>query len=118
MLTAEQLQHFRERLESDRASIQAQIEGGRRDLQRTVRDEEGAGDTGDEASLLFEREQDIDDSDDDRRTLALIDRALRRLEAGTYGLSEVSGEPIPLERLEAVPYATTLVGEELPGRSS
>ena len=35
--------------------------------------------------------------------------ALQRLEEGTYSLSEVSGHPIPLERLEALPWATTTV---------
>ena len=35
-----------------------------------------------------------------------------RIADGTYGLSAVSGKPIPLERLEALPYATTLVDEE------
>jgi RNA polymerase-binding transcription factor DksA len=38
--------------------------------------------------------------------------ALNRIDDGTYGVSEVSGKPIPIERLEAVPYATTLVDEE------
>ena len=46
--------------------------------------------------------------------LAKIDRALQRIEEGTYGISEVSGKPIPIERLEAVPYATTLVDEQPP----
>lgn len=49
-----------------------------------------------------------------RSTLAQIDNALARIEDGTYGVSEVSGKPIPIERLEALPYATTLVGEEAP----
>ncbi len=37
--------------------------------------------------------------------LADIDRALARMNAGTYGLSEKTGSPIPYERLEAVPWA-------------
>lgn len=77
-----------------------------------MRDEEGVGDRADEATLLYDREQAIDDADLDRDTLAQIDRALERIEAGTYGVSEVSGKPIPIDRLEAVPYATTLVDEE------
>ena len=77
-----------------------------------MRDEEGVGDRGDEATLIYDREQAIDDADLDRETLAQIDRALERIEAGTYGVSEVSGKPIPMDRLEAVPYATTLVDED------
>ncbi len=77
-----------------------------------MRDEEGVGDQGDEAELLYYREEAIDEAYLDRETLAQIDRALERIEAGTYGFSEVSGKPIPVDRLEAVPYATTLVDEE------
>jgi len=79
-----------------------------------VRDEEGVGDQADEASLIYDREQAIDDADLDRDTLEQIDRALQRIEGGTYGVSEVSGKPIPIDRLEAVPYATTLVDEQPP----
>ena len=37
--------------------------------------------------------------------LQAIEVALRRMEAGTYGVSVSTGEPIPVERLEAVPWA-------------
>jgi len=77
-----------------------------------VHEESGVGDDVDEASLLYDREEDIDDNALDQSTLEQIDRALERIDAGTYGVSEVSGKPIPKARLEAVPYATTLVGEE------
>jgi RNA polymerase-binding transcription factor DksA len=46
--------------------------------------------------------------------LAQVERALERIEQGTYGLSEISGKAIPTERLEALPYATTLVSEHAP----
>jgi DnaK suppressor protein len=35
-----------------------------------------------------------------------IDRALAKIDEGTYGFSDVSGDPIPLERLQALPEAT------------
>jgi DnaK suppressor protein len=38
--------------------------------------------------------------------------ALGRIDAGTHGLSEVSGKPVPIERPEAVPYAARLVDEQ------
>jgi DnaK suppressor protein len=40
-----------------------------------------------------------------REELAAVERAERRLEEGTYGLSIESGEPIPAPRLEAIPWA-------------
>ena len=41
--------------------------------------------------------------------LKQIDRALEKIEEGTYGICDVSGEEIPRARLEAVPYATMTV---------
>lgn len=45
------------------------------------------------------------------RRLADVRRALEKIDEGTYGLSDVSGEPIGKERLLAVPEAVTAIGE-------
>ena len=42
-------------------------------------------------------------------TLDDIEHALSRLDAGTYGTCELCGQAIPLERLEAIPHASTCV---------
>jgi RNA polymerase-binding transcription factor len=68
-------------------------------------------DQGDDGNMLFAREETMNERARVKQTLAHVEHALQRLEAGTYGYSEVSGQPIPIERLEALPYATTLVGE-------
>ncbi len=47
-----------------------------------------------------------------RVRIAAIDRALQKIEDGTYGYSEESGHPIPRARLEAVPEALLTVAEE------
>jgi DnaK suppressor protein len=47
-----------------------------------------------------------------RRELAEVNAALERVEDGTYGVSDVSGKPIPDERLRAVPYARRLAQEQ------
>lgn len=47
--------------------------------------------------------------DRQRKLIAKIDAALRRIEAGEYGYCEVTGEPISLARLEARPIATMTV---------
>jgi DnaK suppressor protein len=44
--------------------------------------------------------------------LERVDRALKKIEEGTYGLSDGSGEPIPRDRLEAVPEALYTLSEE------
>ena len=73
-------------------------------------DEGGEGDT-----MVVERERDLALSAQARQTMADIDAALARIEAGTYGYSLRSGTPIPRERLEAIPWATELVQEKVGG---
>jgi RNA polymerase-binding protein DksA len=63
----------------------------------------------DTATETFERELDEGLEEDAREQLRKIDEALARIEAGTYGLCEVDGKPIPVERLEAVPWTTLCV---------
>ena len=64
------------------------------------------------ASDLYQDEFDEGRADDVREQLAALERAEARLAAGTYGLSIESGEPIPDERLEAVPTAELTADEE------
>ena len=64
------------------------------------------------ASDLYQDEFDEGLSDDLRRQLDAVERAEARLAAGTYGLSVESGEPIPDERLEALPTAELTADEE------
>ena len=69
-------------------------------------------DPGNLASELYEDELDEGLADDLREQLAAVERAEARLAAGTYGLSVVSGTPIPDERLEAIPTAERTAQEE------
>ncbi len=112
VLTPEQITRFRRRLEEERRAIETRTGARARDISDTVRDEEGVGDSDDEAQRLYDREDDIVADELDTQQLEQVNKALARIDAGTYGLSEVSGKPIPIERLEAVPSATTLVNEE------
>ena len=50
-----------------------------------------------------------------RQAVADIDAALKRIVDGTYGISVVSGLPIPKERLEAIPQADMRVDEKTRG---
>jgi DnaK suppressor protein len=69
-------------------------------------------DPANQASDLYQDELDEGLTDDLREELAAVERAEARLAAGTYGLSIESGEPIPDERLEAVPAAERTAAEE------
>ena len=93
----------RERIERDLAEL-----GHPDESDVAEADEFDAGDLGRE---LLQDEVDEGRRDDLQERLAAVERAERRLEAGTYGLSVQSGAPIPDERLEAVPTAELTVAE-------
>ena len=69
-------------------------------------------DSANQASDLYQDELDEGLAGDIREDLAAIERAEARLAAGTYGLSIESGQPIPDERLEALPAAERTAEEE------
>ena len=66
----------------------------------------------DAGSDLFETEREEGLATQLREALAAIERAERRLADGKYGLSVESGEPIPDERLERMPWAERTVQEQ------
>ena len=66
----------------------------------------------DSGSELFTQERDAGIASRLREELAAVERAERRLAAGTYGRSIESGQPIPDERLEAVPTAERTAEEQ------
>ncbi len=61
----------------------------------------------DQGSELFEREKDLAILERLEVDLAEIEAALQRLDEGTYGVDEVTGDPIDPERLDALPAART-----------
>ena len=103
----------RERLERERDRVGELIAG----LRNEGLDEEEAANSGDithydqhpadQGSEVFEREKDLAILEGLELDLAEIEAALQRLDEGTYGVDEVTGEPIDPERLEAFPAART-----------
>lgn len=59
---------------------------------------------------MLEKEGNLVNRDIER--LARVERALKKIEEGTYGYSDVSGQRIPDDRLEAMPDATTTLAEQ------
>jgi DnaK suppressor protein len=66
-------------------------------------------DVADRASSEAERTLELRTRDRQRKLIAKIDSALRRIEEGTYGYCEETGDPIGLRRLDARPIATLSV---------
>ncbi|HEY1278205.1 MAG TPA: hypothetical protein VGF22_00940 [Acidimicrobiales bacterium] len=95
-----------ENLEGEAAALMENLDPG--DVQ--FDDESGEGD-----SLVVERERDLALSAQARQMIADIDAALQRITDGSYGLSVISGRPIPRDRLRAIPWARELVEEKVGG---
>jgi RNA polymerase-binding transcription factor DksA len=95
-----------ESLKAEADSLAEQREPG--DVQ--FDEESGEGDT-----LAVERERDLALSAQARAAIEEIDHALAKIELGTYGICEVSGLPIPRERLKAIPWARERVEYKVGG---
>ncbi|MET0159814.1 MAG: hypothetical protein ABW279_10050, partial [Acidimicrobiales bacterium] len=92
----------------DKQLVAAQL-GADRDPGDVQFDEEsGEGD-----SIAVERSLDLALSAQAQDAVQQIDDALARIEKGTYGISIISGEPIPKARLEFIPWAAERVEEKV-----
>ena len=105
------------RLAEERSRIEraiASLEDSRRESGAAAADELSHLDQhpADDATDLYDSEFDEGRLEDLRNDLAAVERAERRLAEGTFGLSIDSGEPIPDDRLEALPTAERTVEEE------
>ncbi len=118
-LTGEQLAEFKKMLLDERARIEAERADYRGEEASDSEEQESGelsdvdpNDPADEASNLFDRERMMAATDNMGRILGKIERALQKMDEGTYGLSDIDGVLIPIERLEALPYALTTVEQE------
>lgn len=107
----------RERLDSERDRLQGLVTELRSETERdddTSEQVDVAGPPGAVTGEIFEREKDLSILEGLELELAEVEAALRRLDDGTYGVDEVTGEPIDPERLEAIPAARTNVDTPRP----
>ena len=110
---------FRTLLQEERARIADAIAHLHDDNARNLEDEVGelAGrgsdnHLGDMASVTFDRELDEGLEEGAQQTLAQIDRALAKLDDGTYGTCERCGREIGEERLRARPWALLCIDDQ------
>lgn len=108
------LERLGNKLEAERERLESMIEefDRQRELSRlaeTGSEHNADPDNADGGSLAFEMEMDFSKQQNARELLKKVYHAQERMEQGLYGTCEVTGKPIPVARLEALPYATTLV---------
>ncbi|WP_374643862.1 RNA polymerase-binding protein DksA [Tabrizicola sp.] len=105
-----QLEYFRRKLLTWKQELLDQSAETIDSLQDSARN---VPDIADRASEETDRALELRTRDRQRKLVAKIDAALRRIENGEFGYCEVSGEPISLKRLDARPIATmTLEAQE------
>jgi DnaK suppressor protein len=98
-----QKEYFRHKLLNWREEI---LRESRETLQHLQTENENHPDLADRASSETDRSIELRARDRQRKLIAKIDAALDRIQQGTYGYCEETGEPISLRRLEARPIAT------------
>jgi RNA polymerase-binding transcription factor DksA len=108
------LEIFRARLTAEKAMALAKLESLDQQSRETAESQSNEGTFGNDADLasdVVEEEGILSVRADTTTLLEQVEKALERIDNGTYGVSEVSGKPIPIERLQALPWATRLVEE-------
>jgi DnaK suppressor protein len=98
-----QREYFRQKLLDWREDI---LKEAKETLQHLQDENQNHPDLADRASSETDRAIELRARDRQRKLISKIDAALQRIEDGTYGYCEETGEPITLKRLEARPIAT------------
>ncbi|KQT57415.1 MULTISPECIES: RNA polymerase-binding protein DksA [unclassified Aureimonas] len=98
-----QREYFRKKLLAWKSEI---LRESRETLDALANDNSNLADLADRASSETDRAIELRARDRQRKLISKIDAALERIEEGTYGYCEETGEPISLKRLDARPIAT------------
>ena len=102
-MSRKQQEYFRRKLQNWRGELLKESEETLENLQEGGVQEP---DIADRASAEMERSLELRTRDRARKLISKIDAAIWRIEEGTYGYCEETGEPISIKRLEARPIAT------------
>ena len=108
-LTKQELADLRVRLEEEHAQLETQLVTIVEDS-FAASQSEMSGDVGlddeaaDAGTATFEREKDLSIENNVRDLLQKIERALRRMDEGSYGTCDICGKPIEKARVKALPY--------------
>lgn len=102
-MNGRQREYFRAKLQGWKEEILAE---SRETLEALQTESQNHPDYADRASSETDRSIELRARDRQRKLISKIDAALRRIDDGTYGYCEETGEPISLKRLDARPIAT------------
>lgn len=103
------IERFKKRLEEMRAQMTHIIRESSEDVKSVEQAKGYSQHQADEGTDDFNRTISLEVSSKELSVLRQIERALDKIADGTYGVCDITGEDIPLARLEAIPYATMTV---------
>lgn len=104
-----QIEKFKKRLEDLRNEITRTLEGTTKEVKKPDEATGYSQHQADQGTDDFDRTISLSVTTKEYEVLRQIERALEKIDEETYGVCDVTGEEIPLPRLEAVPYATMTV---------
>lgn len=100
---------FKQRLEEIRLQLSRSLQGSTQEVKTPDEATGYSQHQADQGTDDFDRTISLEVTSKEYGILRQIDRALEKIEENTYGICDITGEDIPLPRLEAVPYATMTV---------
>ncbi len=100
---------FKKRLEELRAQMTLLVKGATEEVKTDQKSKGYSQHQADEGTDDFDRTINLEVTNKEFSILRQIERALEKIDEDTYGVCDITGEEIPLKRLEAVPYATMTV---------
>lgn len=106
-LTKESIEKYKSQLLQLKAKILHKLAETDEEVKEMVASKGYSQHQADEGSDDFDQAIALQLSDEDRSILRKIDRALEKIEEGTFGICEVCGKEISEKRLDAIPYAVT-----------
>lgn len=104
-----QIAVFKKRLEELRDQITHSLKGTTAEVKTPDEATGYSQHQADQGTDDFDRTINLEVTSSEYRTLRQIERALEKIDEGTYGICDITGEEIPIPRLEAVPYAVMTV---------
>ncbi len=108
-LKKEQIEDFKQRLLQLRVEMTKIVQETTQDVKSEGESKGYSQHQADEGTDDFDRTINLKMTDKEIQILRQVDRALEKIEEGTYGICDLSKEEIPLKRLEAIPYAVMTV---------
>ncbi|MBF8263022.1 MAG: dksA [Parachlamydiales bacterium] len=100
---------FKKRLIDLRIRINQTVKGATKEVTELDQSKGYSQHQADEGTDDFVKNINLEVSSKEMNVLRQIDRALEKIEDGTYGVCDLTGDEIPFKRLDAIPYATMTV---------